>query len=173
MDLTLGGLLKLLRESLGLTQAQLAAKLGVDPSLLSRVERGERTLAGKTAASLRELLERNKSQIPPELFNALRARLSEHQLDLGSQLAELLYRARRALELTQSQMSALLGVSQPAVSAWEYGRCKPQLGPLKKLVAHLKQVGESKLAERISELHLEASRPRKIGVKRQRSVLPN
>ena len=42
-----GALLHGLREQAGLTQAQVAAEVGIDPSLISRVERGSRPAANQ------------------------------------------------------------------------------------------------------------------------------
>jgi DNA-binding transcriptional regulator YiaG len=58
----LGAQLVQRRTALGLTQKELAKRLGVDPGTLARWERGEREPAGRFAESVKRLLDAAKTE---------------------------------------------------------------------------------------------------------------
>lgn len=50
--------LRTIREALRLTQAELAARLGMHPNTIARMERGELAISARTAAAVRLLVSR-------------------------------------------------------------------------------------------------------------------
>ncbi|MBU1700199.1 MAG: transcriptional regulator [Candidatus Eisenbacteria bacterium] len=96
-----------LRQGLGLSLEELAAKIGVDPSTIQKWERlGFRPR--------------------PRLFARLAKILSIPEPPEGAPLGDRLRARRLALGLTQAEAEAQIGVSQDTLSRWELGRIQPQ-----------------------------------------------
>lgn len=51
------------------------------------------------------------------------------------EFGNLIYKSRKKLNLTQSELADLLGVTNKAVSKWENGKAKPTIAILRKLSA--------------------------------------
>src|SRR5438477_164702 len=62
-DRKLGGLIRQRRKKMGLTQAQTARAIKLDPSSLARIERGERLPSIVVAGRLIEALELDRDQV--------------------------------------------------------------------------------------------------------------
>jgi transcriptional regulator with XRE-family HTH domain len=103
------------RQRLGLSQRQIAARLGVDPTTWNQCERGHRR-------ATRFLLERLATAVPDD--PQVRAWLAWERIRAGR--PRLDYRAVRGrLGLTQWQMAALVGVPVRNWGAYERGTDNP------------------------------------------------
>ncbi len=60
---TLGDLIRAYRQAKNLLIRQVAAELGIDPSLLSRIERGDKKPTRAQVVQLSEILEADKDQL--------------------------------------------------------------------------------------------------------------
>ncbi len=74
---TLGQSIRELRKSRGLLIREVAAELGIDPSLLSRIERGDKRPTRAQVVQLSEILDANRSDLLADylserVVNALR-----------------------------------------------------------------------------------------------------
>ncbi|WP_126979534.1 helix-turn-helix domain-containing protein [Frigidibacter oleivorans] len=79
--LIVGPRLRLLRQSLGLTQAQMAAELGVSPSYITLIESDQRPASAKLLMRLAEVYDLNVSELAPSADSQLAA-------DLGAALKD-------------------------------------------------------------------------------------
>jgi transcriptional regulator with XRE-family HTH domain len=67
--------------------------------------------------------------------------------------AALLRTARRRRGLTQAQLAARVGITQPVVSAYEHGARDPSTGTLRRLLAGTGERLELRLAPRTTEMN--------------------
>jgi DNA-binding transcriptional regulator YiaG len=70
--------------------------------------------------------------------------VSEAEMEKARFSAKLLKKLRTRLNLSQGELADLLGVSTPAVSAWEQGRARPAGENLKAIVA-LRKLGRREI----------------------------
>lgn len=113
-------LLKKLREEAGLSQQELASRIGVAISTLSRWERGQTpfVLTVRQVQLLCRVLNKNPDQLD---INWFRVRLSRNE----SPIVKL----RSLPRVTQKELADALGVGEQTVSNWEVGRSEPKLSP--------------------------------------------
>lgn len=117
----LGHRLRLLRERLGISLSQFAAQVGISPSYLSEIERGNVYPAVDTVKKLAE---------------ALRVPLSSLWAQ-GETLGQKLRLAREEQGLTQAELAQAAGVSAGLIGQIEQGKVQPSLKTLEKLGAVL------------------------------------
>lgn len=112
--------LKKLREEAGLSQQELASRIGVAISTLSRWERGQTpfVLTVRQIQLLCRLLNKDPDNLD---INWFRVRLSRNE----SPIVKL----RSLRRFTQKELADALGVSEQTVSNWEVGRSEPKLSP--------------------------------------------
>ena len=86
--LIIGQRLKVLRQSLGLTQGQMAAELGVSASYITLIEADQRPASAKLLLRLAEVYDLNISELAPssnaQLTSDFEAALKDPALELGS-----------------------------------------------------------------------------------------
>lgn len=111
-EATFGRWMRLYREELGLSQAALAAQVGLDPSAITRIERGSRSIR------LNEAVE-----IAGALCHSISDMIRDPQSDLHGELA-------RGIELlTSVNMSIATLVKERDALAASLVRLREQLGP--------------------------------------------
>lgn len=102
MNVVLGHTIEQLRESAGLSQRKLAKKLGVSPSYLSRLERGERD---PSMSFLRKLARATSAPVALLVGTALMSEVPEPQRsayeDIFSKLSELAKARQMELDLNE------------------------------------------------------------------------
>lgn len=119
--LELGQRVRLFRERAGLSLTEFAAKVGISPSYLSEIERGNVYPAVDTIKKLAEGL-----QVP---LSSLWGQ--------GETLGQKLRMAREEQGLTQAELAKAAGVSAGLVGQIEQGKVQPSLKTLEKLGAVL------------------------------------
>ena len=129
--MNIGAIIKARRKARGLTQLNLAMRLGVTPQAVGKWERGESepdlTLLCPLAKELNVTLE--------TLFG-LEQKAGYIPVDLSmEQLRDDLKARRTAAGLTQAELAAKLGLRPQTVSKWETGVCAPDLDYLNRLCA--------------------------------------
>jgi transcriptional regulator with XRE-family HTH domain len=142
-DLTVAGRLRAVRRRLGLSQAEFAAKVGLDEGSVCRWESGSRQpsswMAGRVAMIL-DHLEKIAGQhaaidggdvgtLPLTYFDRTRwRRRPPTALTDGEAvtIGDRLRRRRLELGLSQVQLGKQLGVGRATVYRWERGECVPR-----------------------------------------------
>ena len=86
--LIIGQRLKVLRQSLGLTQSQMAAELGVSASYITLIEADQRPASAKLLLRLAEVYDLNISELAPssnaQLTSDFEAALKDPALEAGA-----------------------------------------------------------------------------------------
>jgi transcriptional regulator with XRE-family HTH domain len=142
-DRSLAGRLRAIRRRLGLSQAEFAAKVGLDEGSVCRWESGSRQpsrwMANRVAAILDHLEKSSASDgtgetsiEPPPLTYFDRTRWRRRpppDLTMGgpATLGDRIRRRRLELGLSQEQLGKLFGVGRNAVRQWERGANKPSM----------------------------------------------
>lgn len=125
------GEIKMLRSRLGLTQVELARRLGVSPAAVTTWEAGRTTPTPhnrQALAAMRDL----KPQEPEEARGP--ARLRARQRAPKAAISPDAIRAlRKRLNMSQKQFADTVGVSLNTVSNWETGHTAPRYKSLAKL----------------------------------------
>lgn len=106
--LIIGQRLRVLRNSLGLTQAQMAAELGVSASYITLIESDQRPASARFLVKLAEIYDLNVSELAPSLDAQLAA-------DFGAALKDP---ALGATGVTRSEIEAVLQASPRLVGAF-------------------------------------------------------
>lgn len=127
--MNIGAIIKARRKACGLTQLNLAMRLGVTPQAVGKWERGESepdlTLLCPLAKELNVTLD--------TLFGS-EQRAGYIPVDFSvERLRDDLKARRSAAELTQAELAAKLGLRPQTVSKWETGVCAPDLDYLNRL----------------------------------------
>ena len=104
-----------IRESLSLTKAQLAEKLGITNMLLGRYEKGSCAIPEKVAEAVKKLTE--KKTVDEE--------------DVSS----LIKTIRESLGLNKSAFARMIGVTPAMIGSYESGKYKPKAEILEKIKA--------------------------------------
>lgn len=99
--LIIGQRLRVLRSSLGLTQGQMAAELGVSPSYITLIEADQRPASARFLMKLAEVYDLNISELAPASDAQLAA-------DFGAALKDP---ALEAAGITRSEIAAVLQAS--------------------------------------------------------------
>ena len=103
--MTIGDTIRSAREKLGWTRVQLSEKVGVDPSAISRIERGYRLPGPDVADALESALELRKGMLASAVIAEKKKRR-----DRIRQLKRLVYNSRLSVE----EIRRRLGQSGPA-----------------------------------------------------------
>jgi transcriptional regulator with XRE-family HTH domain len=157
-DRSVAGRLRAVRRRLGLSQAQFAAKVGLDEGSVCRWESGSRRPSRWMANRVAAILDRLESTTaddydertaPPALsyFDRTRWRRSPPpDLTDGApiSLGERIRHRRLELRLSQEQLGQQFGVRRGAIRQWERGACKPAASRRKPLAAFLKRSADSR-----------------------------
>jgi ribosome-binding protein aMBF1 (putative translation factor) len=98
--MAIGDLIRTAREKLGWTRVGLSNKVGVDPSAISRIERGERLPGPDVADTLESALKLKKGM----LSNAVIAE-KKRRRDRIRQLKRLVYKSRLSVEEIRQRLS--------------------------------------------------------------------
>lgn len=98
--LIIGARLKALRNSLGLTQAQMAAELGVSPSYITLIETNQRPASARLLIRLAEVFDLNVSELAPSM-----------DLQLKSDFASALKDPAVARDVPRGEVEAVLQAS--------------------------------------------------------------
>ena len=114
---------------------------------LVRLKKRVVELAAKVSASDRQtgLLVRERRR------KKLGADVNEEQVEGVRMSAGLIKKLRKKLGISQAQLAALVGVSSPAVAAWEQGRSRPAGDNLKAVVA-LRGYGKREIRTLLDQL---------------------
>ena len=110
--MSLGANIRYRRVAMGLTQEQLAAKIGIAATQLSEYERGRRKPHARTLAWIAEALGCREE----ELFA---------DLALSRDMGKRIRGRREKLGLSQEKLAGLVGVTLGSVQQWEYGYIRP------------------------------------------------
>ena len=106
--LIIGQRLRVLRQSLGLTQAQMAAELGVSASYVTLIESDQRPASARFLMKLAEVYDLNVSELAPstdaQLAADFHAALKEPALGAGS--------------LSRAEIEAVMQASPDCDSPW-------------------------------------------------------
>jgi DNA-binding transcriptional regulator YiaG len=122
----LSGKMKRLRSTLGLTQEQLAQKLGIDESTVAGWERGDNTPVGAYRKLLEEFIS-GDGVVPTEPGSTVaKGRFSARKITA----------LREKLGLTKAALAHQIGVNVNTLWRWERGDRKPH-GLHRKLIADL------------------------------------
>lgn len=117
--------LKSFRRRMGLKQWALADMLDVDQATVSRWESGKSPIDDGVWLMLAETMRyRNSTLAVPDMSAGL---------DSDEHWPALLRRYRAMKNITQEQLSEMLGCTAASVSRWERGLFKPNLGTLTRL----------------------------------------
>jgi transcriptional regulator with XRE-family HTH domain len=131
------GKLRTARVEAGLTQAEVAKRLGVPQSTISRIETGERRVDAVELHYIAKLYNKPRSYFDPSswgpLLNAMPKRKGQPRTKKGSnlnkrflkqyrELLEKLRTARLEAGLTQVEAAKLLGVPQQTISRIDNGK---------------------------------------------------
>lgn len=120
------------RQALGLSQQNVADKLGVTKSAVGSWEAGKHI---PTVPMLKELSTLLNAQF--EWLVSDETYISddwlETEFDKNSEFKDRLKAVRKYRNLTQKELAEKLGLSTPAIAAWEGGRNHPKPGMLKQI----------------------------------------
>ncbi len=112
------GELKRLRTQKGIYQTELADAVGVDVTIISRLETGERSPNFKTIRALSEFFGTDmRAFIDSE---------ADPVSDDRSEIARKIKRARLEKGITQKQLAEAIGVMPPVIHTWESGKHTPR-----------------------------------------------
>ena len=110
--------LKQIRESLSLSKAQLAEKLGITNMLLGRYEKGSCAIPEKVEKAL----------------NRLTAAAAEAEKKAGEgDIPSLIKNIRESLSLNKSAFARMIGVTPAMIGSYESGKYKPKEEILRKI----------------------------------------
>ena len=105
-----GQRLRFLRDSMGLSNKELARRSGVSSTTITNAEKGRLTLRVPTAAKLARFL-----GISPGFL------LIDNGVSGKGELAEMLRNVRYMLGMTQAEFADIIGVNATSVRDWELG----------------------------------------------------
>ena len=117
--MTLAQKLAALRKNAGLNMSELAEKIGVSRSLISKYEKGERMPGREVLVLL--------SEFYGVSVDALLGTGASHsvEFEVNGDIADRLKRLRKQAKLSQAELADILHVHQTAVSHWETDRATP------------------------------------------------
>jgi transcriptional regulator with XRE-family HTH domain len=140
-DENLGSAIKIARQQNALSQAELAAKIGVTQATISNWQKGKKELDPDTIAKLKTVLGKN--------FVAADAGSST---DGASVLAAWLSKSRQQSGMTVAQLSEKSGLSIPTIYGIEAGRAEnPRRRTINLLETALKKKLESEFQEEVRQ----------------------
>lgn len=125
------------REAAGLSQAELAAKIGVSQSAIGHWERSIFTPRGRNVNAL-----------------AVALAVDASELHGTSAVAGNLLAARQQSGLTQGALASMVGVSQQTVAKWESGTATPRNHHLKAVTTALDGANQSAIGAAASTSEL-------------------
>lgn len=137
MELPTGQEIREARNSLGLTQAEVARRAGVSQPLIARIEGGEIDITLDTLHSIVAALNRSGKVIEQE--------------EIQSIVPETLRAARKSKGYTQSELAGKADISQALISRIERKEVNPRVSTLRVLFEQLDSIpGESTESDRIT-----------------------
>ena len=132
--------LKQIRESLSLSKAQLAEKLGITNMLLGRYEKGSCAIPEKVEKAL----------------NRLTAAAAEAEKKAGEgDIPSLIKNIRESLSLNKSAFARMIGVTPAMIGSYESGKYKPKEEILRKI----KELNPSSVEEKQADAQVEENAP--------------
>lgn len=124
--------LRFRRESLGITQSELARVTGLHPSTIRRLESGEARATAETIRRIEKTLGAASGDIPrfAEISNKIEKPLRPTQevpsrKERNRLVGAVIGRLRREQNITQSELAARVGVARLTLRDWEAGRRGP------------------------------------------------
>ena len=120
-----------IRESLSLTKAQLAEKLGIKPMLLGRYEKGSCGIPEKIAEAVKKLS--GTADSFEKAVAAMPQKIDETELPSMEDLSTFLKDLRSTLNLSRAEFARQIGVSTASVGFYETGRTRPKSATIEKI----------------------------------------
>lgn len=130
------------REALGLSQAKLAAELGVGSSTVNAWEHGEKVPSAQTWPRVAAFFQERGLEIPPMPDSLPNGRQRFKRNRMGTDHSKLREK-RLAAGLSVAALAAALGLNRHTVSDWEHGKGTPS----KKAIAALAEFYQCTPAE--------------------------